>query len=301
MAFHDQMPGREFLFDKLPEALAHAEKVGRCLGLLLLDLDGYAAIRGRYGEAASLALLEIMAERLRSSIRESDIAAYFGGDTFAVLLSDQKNLTGVALAAERIRRKLIAPVEFGPGDRHVVGISMGISVFPDNATEADRLVTVAESALYASKMDGGNACTLYSDRGRERTDVVPLAVIEEELLTGIAEIDDQHRALALKVNALYEAMKIASPDRAQAHSLYDELIDYTERHFLTESRMMGEARYPQIDAHNREHRFLLDELRALKGRIVDGEELQAFRMLKDWLIDHIEKADKPMGEFLSRG
>jgi diguanylate cyclase (GGDEF)-like protein/hemerythrin-like metal-binding protein len=301
MANYDQltgMPNKTLFTGFLEESLARAKKKNRTLGLLMLDLDGYGIINQRFGHDAGNLLIHTMAERLRNSVSEKDKAAYFGGDTFAVALVDPKDMAAVVLSAEKIRKNLSAPLPLN-GEECRVGVSVGIAVFPDNGTELDRLLTVADSAMFESKTSGKNTSTVYKGLTREHADIIPLVVLQEFDSVGIPEIDEQHDKLATLINQLHVSLK-NSPKENRHHTkvLYDELVEFTEFHFGTEARLMHAAGYPEAEAHNRAHKFLLDELRYLKVRIIDGEELHAFKILKDWLIVHIEKDDKPMGHFL---
>lgn len=302
MTFYEQLPGmpdRAMFIGFMEKSLARAKQENRNLGLLLLDLDGYGAINDRFGREAADVLLNTIAERLRYSVRETDMAAHFGEDAFAVALVDQKNMAAIALAAERIRKNLNAPLLLEEGVECSVGVSIGIAVYPENGTELDRLLTVADSAMFESKTSGKNTSTIYKGLTRELADIMPWAVLGDFHTVGIPGLDEQHNELANLINALHGAIKNSAKNNPQhVDAMYDELIAFTELHFNTEALLMIKARYPQSDAHNRSHKFLLDELRFLKMRIVEGNELQAFQLLSDWLIAHIEKDDKPMGDFL---
>lgn len=302
MAFYDQltsMPDKTTFLRSLGEALARAKKENLCIGLILLDVDDYRAINDRFGHEAGDVLLNTLAERLRCSIRETDTAAYFGEDTFAVMLVNSKDMAVVVLAAERIRKSLGEPLLLQEGTDCRVGVSVGIAVYPENGAELDRLLTVADSAMFESKTSGKNMYTAYKGLTRERADVLPWIALGEEHLIGISVVDEQHQMLVNLINELHESIK--SPQkkvRQNAVAMYDKLISFTEIHFMTEARLMSEAGYPQSDAHSRAHKFLLAELRYLKTRIIEGGELKSFQFLKDWLVAHIERDDKQMGEFL---
>lgn len=236
---------------------------------------------------------------MRTSIRETDMTAYFGGDTFAVALVDPKELAAVVMAAERIRKNLSAPFLLPEGAESSIGVSIGIAVYPENGTELDRLFTVADSAMFESKTRGKNTSTVFKGLTHERADIIPWIVLGQNDLVGIPVLDDQHKKLANLINELHEAISvIPKASRQRAGEMYDELAAFTEHHFDTEARMMKMAGYPAADAHIHAHKFLLDELRYLKVRIIEADELQAFQLLKDWLITHIEKDDKPMGDYL---
>lgn len=302
MTFYDQlsgMPNKIMFTGFMEDSLARAKKNNQNLALLLLDLDGYGTIRERFGQEAGEILLNTMAERLRASIRETDMAAYFGGDTFAVALVDPKGVAAAVMAAERIRRNLSAPFLLPEGAESSVGVSIGIAVYPENGTELDRLLTVADSAMFESKTGGKNTSTVFKGLTHERADIIPWIVLGQNDRVGIPVLDDQHKKLADLINELHDAIStVPKASRQRAGEMYDELVAFTEKHFSTEARMMKMAGYPAADAHIRAHKFLLDELRYLKVRIIDADEVQAFQLLKDWLIAHIERDDRPMGDYL---
>jgi diguanylate cyclase (GGDEF)-like protein/hemerythrin-like metal-binding protein len=302
MTSHEQLPGmpdNTMFIGFFEESLIRAKKVKRNLGLLLLDLDGYGTINDRFGHEAADVLLSTIAERLRYSVRETDMAAHFGEDAFAVALVDPKNIAAIAMTAERIRKNLNAPLLIKEGVECSIGVSIGIAVYPENGTELDRLLTVADSAMFESKTSGKNTSTIYKGLTHERADIMPWIALGDYHRVGIPEIDDQHNQLANLINELHEAIRDTEKNNQQhVSAMYDELIAFTELHFNTEVRLMSEAGYPQADAHKRAHNFLLSELRYLKMRIIEGNELQAFKLLSDWFIAHIEKDDKPLGDFL---
>ena len=301
MSDHDQltgMPNKTTFLSILEETLARAKKGNRNLGILMLDLDGYKTINERFGHQAADMLLHTMAERLRGAIRETDKAAHFGGDTFAVCLVDPNGIVAVAIAADRIRQVLNTPILI-EGVECSVGVSVGVAVYPENGTELDRLITVADSAMFESKTRGKNTSTVYKGLTRERADILPWFSIQPSDKMEIPEIDEQHEKLATLINELHQALASSTKEsRRQTTALYDQLIQYTEFHFATEARLMHKAAYPDTEAHIRAHKFLLDELKYLKSRIIEGEEHKAFQILRDWLINHIEKDDKPMGVYL---
>jgi diguanylate cyclase (GGDEF)-like protein/hemerythrin-like metal-binding protein len=302
MTFYDQLtglPDKAGFVGLLQQSLAVAQQMNRKLGLLLLDLDGYGAINDNYGREAGDVLLNTIAERLKSSLRGTDVLAYFGEDSFAVLLTDPKDTAAVIIAAERIRKNLGAPLFLAEGVEGSVGASVGVAVYPENGTGADRLLTVADSAMFESKTSGKNTTTLFKGLTHEREDITPWLMLGEEHQLDIPEIDAQHEKLASLINGLYEVLKSASKSNWQrADAIYDELVETAGLNFDTEAHLMSEADYPHADAHNRAHKFLLDELRYLKKRIIEVNELQAFHLLRDWLVAHIEKDDKPLGDFL---
>lgn len=133
-----------------------AARNNRSLSLLFIDLDGFKSINDSHGHlAGSRALCEAGA-LLRSSARETDIVARFGGDEFALILPDTGS-AGALAVAERIRER-IATHTFLAGDGLAVHLtaSVGVATLPDVALDADELVQAADAAMYRVKDRGKN-------------------------------------------------------------------------------------------------------------------------------------------------
>ncbi|MDO8206812.1 MAG: bacteriohemerythrin [Gallionella sp.] len=293
------IPDKAMFNDFLEKSLAQAKKLKRKLGLLLIDINGHETINGHFGHEAGDSMLVTMAERLRSAIRQSDMVAYFGDDTFAVILIDPVNMASVVLESEWIRESLTAPVHLKAGVKVSIGVSIMIAVYPENSTEFDRLLAVSSRAVSESQTCEQDISANFKELPHEYVDILTWMGLSENHCVGIPDVDEQHKKLEMLINGLHEAIKnTPKNDRQHAGALYDELTAFTELHFNTELRLMNEAGYPQADAHNRAHKFLLDELRNLKKRIIEGNELHAFYFLMDWLVAHIANDDKQMGVFL---
>lgn len=293
------IPDRTMFNDFLEKSLAQAQKLKRKLGLLLIDINGHETINGHFGHEAGDSLLVTLAERVRSAIRQSDMVAYFGDGTFAVILIDPESMASVVLESEWIKESLSAPIHLKAGVKVNIGISIMIAVYPENSTEFDRLLAVSSSTVSESQTYGKDIIANFKGLPHEYVDILTWVGLSEHHCVGIPDVDEQHKKLELLINGLHEAIKnTPKNDRRHAGALYDELTAFAELHFNTELRLMNEAGYPQADAHNRAHKFLLDELRHLKKRIIEGNELHAFYFLMDWLVAHIANDDKQMGVFL---
>ncbi|MBY0464220.1 MAG: hemerythrin family protein, partial [Burkholderiales bacterium] len=81
-------------------------------------------------------------------------------------------------------------------------------------------------------------------------------------------------------------------------SLFDALFAFAKLHFDTEGRLMAQVNYPAREAHEQAHTALLDELGQLKANVSSGGELLVLQTVKDWLLNHIEHADRPLGAFV---
>ncbi len=133
--------------------------------VLLLDLDHFKLVNDRYGHLAGDQVLSAVGSALRAEVRDHDLVGRFGGEEFVVLLAatDGEDIgSGAAAVADRIRRRVddLRPEITGPGRTTVlddVSISVGVATFPRDGTDLERLLEVADSALYAAKESGRNA------------------------------------------------------------------------------------------------------------------------------------------------
>ena len=148
MAHHDaltDLPNRVLLRERLEEALKGSAPVG----VLWLDLDRFKEVNDTLGHATGDALLKAATERLQACVRDRDTVARLGGDEFAVIQTDR----GATTLALRIIEAISAPYQISD-HQIVVGVSVGISVAPDDATDADQLLRNADLALYRAKNEG---------------------------------------------------------------------------------------------------------------------------------------------------
>ena len=123
---------------------------GGDLAVLFLDLDNFKAVNDTYGHAAGDRLLKSVAERLRQSLRATDVAARIGGDEFVVLA---RSLTSEQAAelSHRLTNSISAPYDLGDGVHATIGVSVGIALVPEHGADAEALLAVADEALYEAK------------------------------------------------------------------------------------------------------------------------------------------------------
>ncbi len=117
-------------------------------------------------------------------------------------------------------------------------------------------------------------------------------------LVGFPDMDQQHRRLAHLLNELHASVEDPGESAEYRARLFDEMIDYVRFHFKNEERMMRAQIYPGFGAHADLHGRLLEELARLRDAFVEGSEEEVLIALKEWLLVHIEKSDKPLGAFL---
>jgi diguanylate cyclase (GGDEF)-like protein/PAS domain S-box-containing protein len=156
------LPNRRFLLETLSALLRNAERDGSSVALLYLDLDGFKLVNDSLGHAIGDLLLTQVGASLRSWIREGDILARLGGDEFLVVM-DQLPMRDDALQlAERLRETIAIPFEV-KGHVVSIGVSIGISFYPEDGAEAEELMQKADNAMYAAKREGKNRVTCYTE------------------------------------------------------------------------------------------------------------------------------------------
>jgi diguanylate cyclase (GGDEF)-like protein len=153
-AHHDELTGlanRKLLMPRLESTLTQAASSGRKVGFLLLDLDrGLKEVNDTLGHAVGDRLLRLVAHRLTHSIRPGDLVARLGGDEFAVLLPSVKEASAAREVAARLRAAVAEPIRL-EGMSFVIEVSIGIAIFPDDASAGELLVQRADVAMYLAK------------------------------------------------------------------------------------------------------------------------------------------------------
>ncbi len=163
-AYHDALtglPNRTLFFDRLDQALAKAQRAESPMALMFLDLDHFKSVNDSLGHAAGDDLLKEVARRLKATLRSSDTVARIGGDEFTVLLPVVDGEHGALQVARKILQSLPVTLMID-GQPLTVTPSIGISLYPDHAKDAETLVIQADKAMYASKQTGRNRFTLYN-------------------------------------------------------------------------------------------------------------------------------------------
>ena len=147
------LPNRALLGDRTLQAVAHARRANRPAALLVLNLDRFKLINEGYSRGAGDTLLRMVADRLRSAVREGDTVARLGADAFAVLATDLARPDDVLSVARKIREAMHSPFRLEGRDLHVT-LSIGASVFPRDGEEFDILLRNADAAMHRVKTDG---------------------------------------------------------------------------------------------------------------------------------------------------
>ena len=209
-----RLPNRARLGQLLAEAMAATDRDGFLLAVCFLDLDHFKAINERHGHAAGDRLLAELANRLRSALRArgtvwSDSAARLGGDEFVLLLR-AGTVEEARAAVERVLRVVAQPMVLQPGSEpEVITASVGATVYPLDASDADTLLRHADQAMYSVKQSGRNGFLFFDPEHSRRHEERVLAIgrVQDALDRGELELYyqpkvDLKRGSVLGVEAL---------------------------------------------------------------------------------------------------
>ena len=188
LAYHDSLtglPNRALMRMMLDRTLAVAARYERTVAVLYLDLDHFKSVNDSHGHAVGDELLKEAARRIGSVVRSGDtvspnigeevydgsMVSRLGGDEFVVILTDIGCPVDAALVARRIREVLVPPFIIGAeGEEVAVSASIGISLCPDDGTDAETLLNRADKAMYLSKDNGRNTTNFFTKQLGEKAE-----------------------------------------------------------------------------------------------------------------------------------
>jgi diguanylate cyclase (GGDEF)-like protein len=150
------------LMDRLNHAMVTTERRGGQLALLFVDLDRIKAVNDKLGHSVGDSLLRDVAVRLKQVVREVDTVARLGGDEFIVLLDDVADADEAGVVAEKIAEALNSSPFIIEQHRLRATCSIGISLFPTHAANADTLLRNADAAMYKAKERGRNGYCFFA-------------------------------------------------------------------------------------------------------------------------------------------
>lgn len=191
MAYHDPLTGlanRNRLEQFINHLLAQSRRHQESFALVLVDLDRFKNINDTIGHDAGDLLLQVVADRLKSTIRNTDVVARLGGDEFVLVITDVYKSESVALIAEKILKAVIQPVVI-KGQELYITTSIGISLYPFDGQNIQTLLKNADLALYRAKDHGKNTYQFYTmemtTKAQERMalqNALGHALVKEEFL-----------------------------------------------------------------------------------------------------------------------
>ncbi|PZV08809.1 MAG: hypothetical protein DCF32_03980 [Leptolyngbya sp.] len=165
LAHHDPLtglPNRLWLNVHLEQSIQQAIRQKTRLAVLFVDLDRFKHINDSLGHRAGDSLLQQLGDRLRQVLRANDCIARISGDEFVIVLEDVKDIAHIGAAIARLMTVFEAPFKLEGQTVHMTS-SIGISLFPDDASEAATLLRYADTAMYEAKEEGRNTYRFYAE------------------------------------------------------------------------------------------------------------------------------------------
>src|ERR1700683_1572902 len=178
------LPNRRLLEDRLTQALATARRQKGRVALLFLDLDTFKNINDSLGHSLGDLLLQEVAERLKTWGRKQDTVARVGGDEFLIVLTELKDITDAAVAAERLMDAMTTEFVV-QGHSLNITCSLGISIFPEHGADAETLIKNADAAMYSVKENGRNNFRFFTEEMNAQ--VVERLTLENPLRQALAK------------------------------------------------------------------------------------------------------------------
>ncbi|BFM12580.1 hypothetical protein R50072_27330 [Simiduia litorea] len=164
-----QLPNRWFFTEQTAIELSKAKRENSKIALLFIDVDNFKAINDSLGHSTGDEFLRAIASRLKACTRDSDLVARLGGDEFTVLLTNIDDYKNAFKVAEQIIRSMSQSFML-LGHQIFSSVSIGISIFPDDATNTDILLSHADQAMYASKQNGKNNASFFTLAMQEQSE-----------------------------------------------------------------------------------------------------------------------------------
>jgi diguanylate cyclase (GGDEF)-like protein/PAS domain S-box-containing protein len=310
LAYHDALtglPNRILVEQELDLALARARRSGGAAALMFVDLDDFKEVNDRLGHGAGDRLLAAVATRLRSVLRDTDVLARQGGDEFLVLLADLTD--SPATAAENVAGKLLDALRepfVVAGTEVRTGASLGVSVYPDDASDTEALLRHADAAMYQAKAAGGGRLVFH-----QRSDTLGSrrASIANQLRSAIAngEMELHYQPVwffgeTSEMSGLEALLRWHHPDRGMLHpdsfmnladqsSAGDELMDWVFADCCRQARQwLDEGLAPIIGVNVSPHQLLAPGFVTRLTTQVETHELAAvsfaFELTESaWTVD----------------
>lgn len=164
MAHHDALtglPNRRLMQDRLNQAILSARRHQHHVGLLFIDLDRFKLVNDTLGHETGDYVLRDVSKRLAKVVREGDTVSREGGDEFVIVLPDLEKPEFAQVVADKILTELARPIEVS-GHELTVTASIGISHYPNDATDIQHLLKHADSAMYQAKDAGRNTARFFT-------------------------------------------------------------------------------------------------------------------------------------------
>jgi len=198
MAHYDPLtglPNRTLFADRFHQAIAHSKRSKSLLAICYLDLDNFKPVNDNYGHEVGDELLIEVSARINACLREEDTISRQGGDEFSLLLGDLESVEQCEQTLMRIIQTLAQPILID-NISHQIGVSIGVTVYPDDNEDIDTLIRHADNAMYQAKQSGKHRYHFF-DRKHDK-----------QLVQRHHQLDEVQRALNNNEFCLYYQPKV---------------------------------------------------------------------------------------------
>jgi diguanylate cyclase (GGDEF)-like protein len=164
LANHDaltNLPNRRLFYDRVQHGISRAQRSGERVAVLFLDLDQFKTINDSLSHQVGDRLLQSVAKRLAAVVRDGDTLGRLGGDEFVLLMEGQLGLHDLSVVADKLLAAFHEPFQVDGHNLYPTG-SLGISLYPEDAADADQLLRNADAAMYQAKQLGRNTYQFFS-------------------------------------------------------------------------------------------------------------------------------------------
>jgi len=168
-AHHDaltRLPNRVLFFDRLEQSIRKTERSEKEFALFFIDLDKFKHINDSLGHSIGDRVLRVVAKRIKETIRKEDTLARLSGDEFTVIMEDLTHPEDASVLAQKILAILEKPMFIDEYTLYI-SASIGISLYPQDAMDAESLLTYADTAMYKAKENGRNTFEFYTSEMTE--------------------------------------------------------------------------------------------------------------------------------------
>lgn len=165
-AYHDMLtglPNRSLFRDRLSLAISHSKRNGSLVAVMFVDLDRFKLINDSLGHTIGDQVIQAVARRISSSLREGDTLSRFGGDEFTLLLPNIHSQDDAVIIAKKILQELKEPFFIEQHELFVAG-SIGIALYPEHGKHIDQLIQNADIAMYHIKANGKNGYQFFNEK-----------------------------------------------------------------------------------------------------------------------------------------
>jgi len=171
LADHDtltELPNRSLCIERLRMATQHAQRTDKKVAVLFIDLDGFKEINDSLGHHIGDGMLRSVAKRLTEAVRAGDTVSRLGGDEFVVVLDEVADINEVAHIVEERLMPLVRQPHIIDDNELRISCSLGIAIYPDDASDIDELMRKADTAMYQAKAGGKDGVQFFTGEMTQR-------------------------------------------------------------------------------------------------------------------------------------